>query len=139
MLRRQLLHFALAGGLGFLVDASLVQGLVGLAGMDPYLARIPAVAAAILTTFAYNRAITFADRRGPRMLAEFGRYVLSCSAGLVANYAAYAAVLAGFPALREWPVAGVAVGALAGMVVNFAAARYFVFARAPAASEDPSG
>ncbi len=139
MLRRQLLHFALAGTLGFVVDAALVQGLVRFAGMDPYLARIPAVAAAILTTFAYNRAITFADRRSPRLLAEFGRYVLSCSAGLAANYAAYAAVLGGFPALRDWPVAGVAVGALAGMVVNFVAARYFVFARPPASSDGATG
>lgn len=132
MLRRQLLHFALAGSLGFLVDAALVQTLVRMADMDPYLARMPAVAAAILATFAYNRAITFADRRGPRMLAEFGRYVLSCSAGLVANYAAYAAVLGSVAAVRTWPVAGVAVGALSGMVVNFVAARYFVFARASA-------
>lgn len=137
MLRRQLVHFAIAGSLGFGVDAALVQGLVGLAGADPYLARFPAVAAAILTTFAYNRGITFADRRSPRVLREFLRYLLSCSAGLVANYAAYVAVLATWSGLRVWPVAGVAAGSIAGMAVNFLAARYFVFARG--SSPDAAG
>jgi len=135
MLRRQLIHFALAGTLGFLVDAAVVQSLVRAFGCDPYLARIPAVLLAILTTFAYNRQVTFADRRSQRIVAELGRYVLSCSAGLVANYGAYATVIGMLPQLRDWPVVGVAVGSVAGMAVNFVAARYFVFARPSSGSD----
>lgn len=129
MLRRQVLHFAIAGSLGFVLDAGLVQLLSGPGGWDPLLARVLSVAAAIAFTFAYNRHITFADRRSARIGREFGRYLLGNAAGLATNYGAFVLCLALWPLLRQWPAIGVAVGSLAGMGVNFVAARYFVFAR----------
>jgi len=126
VLRRQFLHFCVAGTLGFLVDAGLVQALVW-GGAGPYLARVVSVAVAVLTTFAYNRRVTFRDRPGGPLPTAFGRYLLGNAAGLSVNYAAYAAVVATLPLARAWPVLAVAVGSLAGMLVNFAAARHFVF------------
>ena len=64
MLRRQFLHFCVAGTLGFLVDVALVQALVSTDTLGAYSARVLSVVAAILTTFAYNSAITFRGRRG---------------------------------------------------------------------------
>jgi len=127
MLRRQLLHFALAGSLGFLIDASVTQGLVRLAGFDPHPARIIAIALTIAFTFWYNRRITFIGRGRGGLLAQFGRYLAGNSLGLVGNYAAFAACLSLWPWLRTWPAVAVAAGALVGMGINFVAARYFVF------------
>lgn len=126
MLRRQFLHFCVAGTLGFLVDAGLVQALVW-AGAGPYLARLVSVSLAVLTTFAYNRRVTFHDRPGGPLPSAFGRYLLGNAAGLSVNYGAYALLVASLPVARSWPVLAVAVGSVAGMLVNFAAARHFVF------------
>lgn len=129
MLRRQLLHFSIAGGLGFLIDAGLTQVLVQFAGMDPFLARAVAVSLTIVFTFAYNRAITFAGHGVDGRWRQFARYLAGNSAGLIVNYAIYAACLALWPWLRVWPAIAVAAGAMAGMSVNFIAARYLVFKR----------
>ncbi|HET6602772.1 MAG TPA: GtrA family protein [Xanthomonadaceae bacterium] len=127
MLARQLLHFCLAGAAGFVVDAGIVQALVGGLAADPYLARIPAIAAAILVTWQYNRHVTFRSARHRGVLAELGRYLLGNAAGLVVNYGAYAGVVAGFETARQWPILAVAAGALAGLLVNFVSARFLVF------------
>ena len=129
MLRRQFLHFCIAGTLGFLVDAGLLQWLVSGPGMGPYLARVLSVSAAILTTFAYNREVSFRSTRGDSLVPEFGRYLLGNAAGLSVNYGAYAVLIAASTTARSWPVLAVAAGSLAGMLVNFAAARHFVFVR----------
>lgn len=129
MLRRHLLHFGVAGSIGFLVDAGLTQLLVVMAGAEPLLARVLGVAAAIAVTFSYNRSITFADRTGGALWPALLRYLAGNSAGLVANYSAFMICLSLWPWLRTWPALAVAAGALVGMSVNFVAARYFVFVR----------
>jgi putative flippase GtrA len=129
MLRRQLLHFSIAGSLGFLIDASITQSLVRFVGSDPFLARAVAVCLAILFTFGYNRAITFAGQGSERRWQQFARYLAGNSVGLIANYAVFVACLAVWPWLRTWPALAVAAGALAGMGVNFVAARDLVFKR----------
>lgn len=129
MLHRQLLHFSIAGSLGFLIDASVTQMLVQFAAIDPYLARAVAVGLTIIFTFGYNRSITFAGQGNSGSWPQFARYLAGNSAGLIVNYAVYAACLALWPWLRVWPVIAVAAGALAGMSVNFVAARYLVFKR----------
>ncbi len=129
MLHRQLLHFSIAGSLGFLIDACVTQVLVQFAGTDPFVARAVAVCLAIAFTFAYNRRITFADHRDDGRWHQLARYLAGNSVGLIVNYAVYAACLALWPWLRTWPALAVAGGALAGMSVNFVAARYLVFKR----------
>ena len=132
MLHREFLHFAIGGTLGFIVDASLLQLMVKLGGADPFAARVISVLVAIVCTWQYNRHITFVARRSPRWLAEFGRYLLGNGAGLCVNYLAYVLLLVWLPSLRESPWPGVAAGAVAGMLVNFAAARHFAFRGPPA-------
>ena len=132
MLRRHILHFAIAGTLGFVIDAGLVQLLTAVGRMDPYLARVLSVAVAVLATFSYNRLVTFRDRRGSGgVTGDLGRYLLGNAAGLSVNYGAYAAAVAVSAHARAWPVLAVALGSLAGMGVNFLAARHFVWARTP--------
>ena len=127
------LRFAIVGALGFVVDAGVLALVLhsGLAGF--HAGRCLSFLAAASFTWALNRRFTFADRaasRGSRG-AQWARYVAAMSAGAAVNYAVYALVLAwaGYTALIA-PFA-VAAGSIAGLGVNFSAARWFVFAARP--------
>lgn len=54
----QLLRFVLVGVTGFAFDAGLTAALV-VGGLDPRVARVPAIAAAMLFTWWLNRGFTF--------------------------------------------------------------------------------
>ena len=127
------LRFAIVGALGFVVDAGVLALVLhsGLAGF--HAGRCLSFLAAASFTWALNRRFTFADRaasRGSRG-TQWARYVAAMSAGAAVNYAVYALVLAwaGYTALIA-PFA-VAAGSIAGLGVNFSAARWFVFAARP--------
>jgi putative flippase GtrA len=47
--------------------------------------------------------------------------------GFACNYGTYAALIAGVPLVREFPVLGVAAGSLAGMAGNFLLSKRYVF------------
>lgn len=127
---RQLLLFAIAGTLGFLVDAGMVSLLVNVLDWNPYLGRLLSFLCAVATTFVFNRAYTFAAADAAGTLAQqAGRYLLAMTGGFVVNYGAYAVLVHQVELVREWPVIGVAVGSILGLVVNFVSSRYWVFRR----------
>ncbi|MCF6328558.1 MAG: GtrA family protein, partial [Henriciella sp.] len=57
-LLKRLGRFGVVGGLGFVVDAGLTVTLIQ-AGLDPFSARLIAIALAMLVTWRLNRAVTF--------------------------------------------------------------------------------
>lgn len=124
---RQFILFCISGGIAFLIDAGLTHLLIHGVGIEPFRARIPAIAVAVLFTWLFNRYLSFRHRRSRKRLAEFGRYLLGNAFGLCANYGAYALVIATLAVSREWPVIAVAAGSIAGLLVNYASARHFVF------------
>ncbi|HPF73514.1 MAG: GtrA family protein [Rhodanobacteraceae bacterium] len=124
---RQLVLFSISGGLAFLVDAGVTHLLIHQFGVEPFRARIPAIALAVLFTWLFNRYISFRHRRSRNRLAEFGRYLLGNAFGLAANYGAYALVIATVAFTREWPIFAVAAGSIAGFLINYASAHHFVF------------
>ena len=124
---RQLLLFGIAGTLGFLVDAGVVSVLVHGLDWNPYVARLVSFLCAVATTFAFNRAYTFADGK-QRLAGQAGRYLLAMIGGFAVNYGTYAALVHGVELVRAWPVIGVAAGSIAGLVVNYLGARFWVFA-----------
>jgi putative flippase GtrA len=134
---RQFLLFCVAGTLGFLVDAGIVQLLVSGAGVDPLLARLPSFAAAVTTTWWFNRRYTFTPRPDSSLPAEWLRYASSQLAGLSVNYLVYASLVLAFALMRDVPALAVAMGTLSGLVVNFLAARRWAFADAPAGRDAP--
>lgn len=120
--------FCIAGGLAFLVDAGLLQALVTFTAMNPYFARLLSFLCAVSVTWLFNRAITFADVRDTSARwRQWGRYLVSQSAGFIANYLTFATLVGGFTLVRQWPVLGVAAGSLAGLVLNYLLARRYVF------------
>ena len=130
--RRQILLFAISGVIGFVVDAGIVQLLVRDFGANPYGARVLSFLAAATTTWGFNRRYTFAGHGGASRRRELARYLIAMAFGFVLNYGAYALCVATWPLVRSWPAIGVAVGSVAGAVVNFLSSKYWIF-RAPRA------
>jgi len=124
---RQLFWFAIAGTLGFLVDAGVVSLLVNGLDWNPYLARLLSFLCAVATTFAFNRTVTFAAGGRGDLGRQAGQYLVAMLGGFAVNYGAYALLVYQFELVRQWPVIGVAAGSIAGLVVNFLAARFWVF------------
>jgi putative flippase GtrA len=123
---RQFLLFCIAGTIGFLVDAGIVQALVA-QGADPYLARLLSFLCALTATWAFNRRYTFGAVRSDRAGREWLRYFIAMLGGFAVNYAVYAALVYSLPTIRQWPALGVAAGSIAGLVVNYLSSRFWVF------------
>ena len=123
------LRFALVGCLGFVVDAAVLKGALGL-GAGLLSGRLASYLAAATTTWYANRRFTFA-MEVPPSLGEWWRFLLGNAVGGLTNYGVYAVLVRSLPFFAANPVLAVAVGSLSGLVINFALSRRFVFRRAP--------
>jgi putative flippase GtrA len=123
----ELFRFGVVGVAGFVVDAAVLEFGLRL-GAGPWVGRVFSYLAGATTTFHLNRAWTFrsADRSRP-MAQEWSLFLLVNLVGFACNYGTYAALIAGVPLVREFPVLGVAAGSLAGMTGNFILSRRYVF------------
>lgn len=127
-LSRELVLFAVGGGIGFVVDAVILQALVSLCGADPYAAQVFAFLVAATATWWWNRSRTFASRSSGRsLLGEWLHWMALMGFGAVVNYAAYVGSLMMCPSWHRWPVLAVAVGSAIAAVVNYASARLMLY------------
>ncbi len=129
-LASQLARFCIVGALAFVVDAGIVQALVGWRDWNPYLARLVSYLCAATTAWWLNRHYTFGAGEDP-IHREWAKYLLVNVSGGAVNYAAYAALVLASDAVRAWPWIGVAVGSVAGLAVNFGFSKWLVFRRGP--------
>lgn len=120
-------RFAFAGVAGLAVDVAVLY-LALAAGFGPYSGRVLSFLCAVFATWQINRRYTFAAAGGS-LWREWWLYLMAMMGGGLVNYAAYSGAIAFGPHLALWPMAAVAVGSLAGMAVNFASAKFFVFKR----------
>jgi putative flippase GtrA len=100
---KKLIRFAIAGGLGFIVDAGILALLLHTTPLGPFLARLIAIALAMATTWAFNRTFTAA----------------------LVNYGLYAALLLAIPDLQ--PLAAMVFATGASMFLSFFGYSRFVF------------
>lgn len=131
---RELLRFGAVGIVGLAIDVAVLEAALAL-GAGYYGGRALSFLVAASGTWLLNRLWTFraASAAATRGLAgEWARYVSLMLAGGAVNYAVYAACIESSALVRTWPALGVAAGSLAGMVVNYASARWLVFRTAPA-------
>ncbi|QPK61961.1 GtrA family protein [Methylomonas sp. LL1] len=120
----QMWRFGLVGIVGYIVNAGLVESLV--LNMGPIRAQMLAFPAAVSVTWWLNRTFTFgASQHGIHQ--EWLRYVLANMLGWAANNGAYLWMIFSIPMAYRHPALAVAVGSLAGMVLNFSASRLIVF------------
>lgn len=140
-LNRQFIRFALVGVAGFVVDASVLY-LALRVGAGYYVGRILSFLSAVFATWQLNRRFTFGvqqsgadSQRSPagsnrgfgKLLREGGKYLLAMCGGGAVNYAAYCVCVAVLPRFTLLPLVAVAVGSLAGLLVNYLLARRWVY------------
>lgn len=117
----------MAGGAGFVVDAGVLYVCLG-AGLGYFSGRLVSFLCAVLCTWQINRRFTFAaGGRQSSIWAEWWRYLAAMSAGGAVNYAAYSVTVLTLAGMRLLPLVSVAVGSVAGLAVNFASAKLWVF------------
>lgn len=127
-MQRELTRFAIAGTLGFIVDAGVLY-IALWAGLGYYAGRAVSFLCAVWTTWQFNRRFTFTPTQGQSVLVEWWRYLVAMSAGGCANYAAYSAVVALLKPASWLPLFAIAVGSVAGLSLNFISAKWWVFRR----------
>jgi putative flippase GtrA len=133
----QLPLFLLAGVVGFVVDGGLLALEVHVLHMNVYLARGISFAVAVTVTWLINRRLTFRSTRASEggRGREYGRYLTVQVAGALVNLGVFSGLVAGVPSLRTLPIVPLAVGAVFGLVVNYAGSRYWVFSERPRGHE----
>ena len=122
----QFARFAVIGVFGFGIDTSVLW-LAMAAGTGFHAGRVISFLTAVSFTWALNRRHSFQSRDGAGRINEWLRYVIAMMVGGAVNLGASFACYHAFGIVRSWPVLAVAVGSLAGMLVNFYTARRFVF------------
>jgi len=130
------MRFCCAGGLGFVVDFSVLKTIVHL-GLNPIGARLISFSVAVVVTWLVNRAWTFKAHptRGlSGLVREFASYVAVQSVGFAANFSVYTAMVIGIPALEGRLLPPSIVGTLVGLLVNYLGAKHLVFRRRAGAS-----
>jgi putative flippase GtrA len=128
------LSFSLIGIFGFVVDSSVLYLGLGL-GLGLRLGRVVSYLVAVTATWALNRRFTF-GASGRRAVIEWARFAITQLAGAAVNLGTYFVLVAASDLVARFPVIGVAAGSIAGLAVNFVAARAFVFGRKHARSPE---
>lgn len=127
-MKRQLVRFAIAGVVGFVVDAGVLYLALWM-GLGYFAGRAVSFLCAVVTTWLINRTYTFHGHRERSIVAEFGHYLVAMALGGIVNYAVYSAVVVSAPKGALTPLLAVAAGVAAGMSINFVSARFWVFRR----------
>jgi putative flippase GtrA len=127
-LARQIIEFALAGSVGFAVNASALHALIA-GGLGPIPAEMISFLVASLFTWQINRHRAFAscrDRSRP-WPAEWARYVAAGAGGYVVTNTVFAAgIWYGFS-----PLVSLVIGATAAAAFNFLSCLQWVFKKLP--------
>jgi putative flippase GtrA len=128
-------RFCVVGGLGFIVDFSVLKTVVYL-GMSPIGGRGASFPVAVTATWLANRFWTFQHHQGAKRswLRELSTYFAVQSAGFAANFAVYTAMIWAIPALHGRLLPPMVAGTAAGLVINYLGAKHIVFRRGAGAS-----
>ncbi|GGC64655.1 GtrA family protein [Undibacterium terreum] len=131
-LTTQVLSFALVGGIGFVIDASVLTLLSTVCGVNVYLARVVSFGVASLGTWLLNRKHTFEQRSINDAAAgrqEYLRYMSIQVAGALINLGVFSSLVTIQPSLAQVPVIPLAAGSGIAMFFNFFGARYWIYRR----------
>ena len=128
-LPRQFLTFSVIGTIGFMVDASVLYVAMTFGGAGFFLGRLISYLVAATTTWYLNRRFTFRDKAGQERIKQWMRFLLVNTGGGIINYGLYSILILSSAFFREWPVAAVALGSIAGLAANFTASKFLVFNR----------
>jgi putative flippase GtrA len=121
---RKLAFFAFAGATGFAVDMGVLWLLLSLTPLDPFSARVLAIATAMLCTYLINRTFTFgASTR--HVAVESARYGSVGIASALVNYAVYSGLLIAWSGLS--PYVALFFGSAVATLFSYLGYSRFVF------------
>lgn len=123
---KKLFWFVVAGGSGFAVDAGVTLLLIAYTPAGPFIARIVAIATAMLFTWLVNRHVTF-GKSDRRVLHEGFLYAFVGIVAALINYGIYALLLLRNPDLQ--PFIALFLSSLSAMVFSYFGYSRFVFRR----------
>jgi putative flippase GtrA len=116
--------FIASGGLAFVTDASILAILTRGAGLDPFSARIIAIACAMIVGFFAHRRLTFAVTEPPTW-AQFTKFIGVATTASIVNYAIYAGILVLRPGSE--PLIALVIATALSMFVSYFGMRLGVF------------
>lgn len=128
---RKLIYFTFVGGVGFLVDVSILTLLSQYYDFDIYLARLVSFSSATMATWVLNRKIVFRQEVDPdrSKSEEYARYLLVQTTGGGVNLLIFTLFIMVAPSLKSQPIIPLAVGAIFGLAINFTGTRYWVYSK----------
>jgi putative flippase GtrA len=116
--------FIASGLLATATDAATLVLLTRAAGLDPFSARIIAIACAMVAGFFAHRRLTFAVRE-PATAKQFTAFVGVAATAATINYAMYAGILLLWP--QTEPLLAMLAPTLIAMAVSYTGLRFGVF------------
>jgi putative flippase GtrA len=125
-MKRQIQRFAIAGVVGFTVDASVLF-LALLGGLGYLAGRLVSFLAAAYVTWQINRRFAFRGSRKEKSHGQWWRYLAVMALGAGLNFAVYCAVVHVLGHSTVFILLAAAAGSGAAMVMNFSAAKWWVF------------
>ena len=128
----QIFWFIVAGTVGFIIDAGVLEFAVRYTNAGLFTGRIISFSIAVIVTWQLNRLWTFKQQAIAiigikKALSEFFKYLLSSSLSIAINFGIYTFLIFSFTVYREVPSLAVAFGSLGAMFVTFSMSKYWVF------------
>lgn len=122
----ELLYFSMSGIFGFIVDSSILYALKIEFGL--YVARLVSFFCAVMVTWYFNRVFTYRNRfSNTKIGKEISSYFLLMLIGGAINYGVYVIAVSQFDLISMHPIIAVALGSIAGMLVNWITSRTLLF------------
>lgn len=121
-------RFAVVGAGGLAIDVIVFLSIIA-AGSDAYLARAVSALMAVIATWWLNKEWTFRPPEQEAKRGTFPAYLAVQSAGLILNYAVFAAVQSVIAGSLTHSLVALVSGSAAALLFNFAGARGIVFRR----------
>jgi putative flippase GtrA len=118
------LAFLVSGGTAFLVDALVLTLLTAVVGLHPILARVAAIAFAMVAGWLMHRTFTFRVAARPS-LPEFLRYAGVAWTAAAVNYGVFVLIVLAFAGIE--PLLALVVSSAAAMAFAYIGMRFAAF------------
>jgi len=125
-LKGRILSFGAIGGIGFVVDAGILQALFSL-GVQPLIARCISFPVAVTATWLLNRRYTFRDRAQSGAHARYALYVGGQIAGALINVGVFVLTIRHWPETAARPLIPMMAGSAIALFFNYTWANLLVF------------
>jgi putative flippase GtrA len=126
-LKLRFIRFVFAGSAAFVVDATVLALLTGIAGWQPTTARLISFPTAVTVNWLLHRIHVFeaTSEPGSEYLRFFAVQILSATV----NLGVYFVAVVSSALMARWPILALAIGSALAMFVTYYCNSRFVFAQ----------